>query len=354
MLTPNQIKNHVFTSIKGMYQIGEVDGFMREIIVSYEQMFKENGELLEKLEMLARKLEEYRQDEDKIKDALIVAQKAASQITSEAENKASLTVSDAAAKAEETLSSAKQESETMLADAKTKSESMLSGAESTANEVIDGAKVLADNVISQAKSSSKEIIDNAKVEVEMNQAILNELKAAAASFKADLLEKYHNHIEVINTIPDTVAKDFESSIQNVAASVQAEEIIEQAAAEADEAVIAQAIEEVTLAEAAEEELPADVPVSEVPSVDEEVQSQEYAAYDAPVEEAYKTDLYTDPVQPVEEMPLEEPVQHYVPAPSMEEELKFGEDYDISDDIDEYDEEDEEEERGFRGFFRRKK
>lgn len=349
MLTPNQIKNHVFTSVKGMYQINEVDGFMGQITESYEQMFKENRELLEKLEMLARRLEEYRQDEDKIKDALIVAQKTASQINIESEKKASLTLSDANAKAEETLSSAKWESEAMLSDAKSTSQSTLANAEATANEVIDGAKVLADNVISHAKSSSKEIIANAKVEVEMNQTILNELKAAAATFKADLLEKYHNHIEVINTIPDTVSKDFESGIQNWIAAQTEQEIVEEAEEEADMSELSQE---------SEAELP---PVAQEP---EAVPQVETAAYEAPEiaapipvvepEQSYADDVLPGDLELASNEPMmDEPADH-AGRPRIDEALKFGEDYDISNDVDEYGEEEEDEERGFKGFFRRKK
>lgn len=359
MLTPNQVKNHTFTSVKGMYQMNEVDAFMGEIIASYEQMFKENGELLDKLQMLVKKVDEYRRDEDKIKDALIVAQKAASQITGEAEEKAKFTLNDATAQAEALTSKTRQETDQLLEETRREREETLSKAEATANEVIEGAKVLAENVISQAKYSSEEIITKAKVEVELNQRILNELKSAAATFKADLLEKYHQHIETINTIPDTLSQEIEARIAAEKEAIEAEHAKEEAAAQADTEKTASIVEvdEPVQPPVKEPEAEEVQPESDV-ALPDEAPEQDVASYETSVLETQAENPNFQESEPEfstsgEEFPLEEPRRRSVLPQLNDEELKFGEDYDISDDMDDYDDE-EEESKGFKGFFRRKK
>ena len=76
MLTPAQVRNHQFSaSGRGTYRAAEVDDFFASVCDSYEQMFRENGELLKKIGLLADKVEEYKSDEDNIREALLTAQR---------------------------------------------------------------------------------------------------------------------------------------------------------------------------------------------------------------------------------------------------------------------------------------
>ena len=88
MLLPNQIRDNEFTYSKGMYKADEVDAFLEEVYESYDRTFRENAELIKKLEVLANKVEEYRKDENSIGSALMAAQRAADQLTKEAQAKA--------------------------------------------------------------------------------------------------------------------------------------------------------------------------------------------------------------------------------------------------------------------------
>jgi hypothetical protein len=54
MLTPDRIKEKVFqTTGRGSYRSDDVDMFMSEVVASYEQMFKENSDLVKKITILA-------------------------------------------------------------------------------------------------------------------------------------------------------------------------------------------------------------------------------------------------------------------------------------------------------------
>ncbi len=76
MLTPTQVKSYKFQSAgRDIYRSDEVDQFFARVSESYEQLFKENSELVKRVGLLAEKIEEYRKDEELIKKTLIVAQR---------------------------------------------------------------------------------------------------------------------------------------------------------------------------------------------------------------------------------------------------------------------------------------
>ena len=75
MLTPETLKAKSFQATgRGAYRADDVDSFFAEVTSSYEQMFKENGELIKKISLLANKVEQYKEEEDSLRTALISAQ----------------------------------------------------------------------------------------------------------------------------------------------------------------------------------------------------------------------------------------------------------------------------------------
>lgn len=65
------------------YKTDDVDEFLRELSSEFAQLQKDKNELERKLEVLADKIREYRDDEDALKDALLLAQKQGNQIVNE-------------------------------------------------------------------------------------------------------------------------------------------------------------------------------------------------------------------------------------------------------------------------------
>ena len=65
------------------YKTDDVDEFLREISNEYAQLQKEKSELERKLEVLADKIREYRDDEDALKDALLLAENQGNAIVAE-------------------------------------------------------------------------------------------------------------------------------------------------------------------------------------------------------------------------------------------------------------------------------
>ena len=123
MLTLNDIINASFrkSNFSG-YRTEDVDNFIDEVKDSYDALIKKNVEqkeaneslteeinqLQKKLEVLASKIEEYRSEEDEIKNALVSAQKLGDASIREARHKAEIIIKDANIKAERIIS-AKQE-----------------------------------------------------------------------------------------------------------------------------------------------------------------------------------------------------------------------------------------------------
>lgn len=81
-------------------------------------MFKENGELIKKISLLANKVEEYKKDENSLKEALLAAQKLADKIVADAKEKIKSDLANAQDKVDGMLSSAKGEAADIVAKAK--------------------------------------------------------------------------------------------------------------------------------------------------------------------------------------------------------------------------------------------
>ena len=68
MLTPKDLRNHEFQmSGRNGYLAADVDEYMDEVYSSYDQMFRENAEIVRKLQVLADRLAKYKDDEENIR-----------------------------------------------------------------------------------------------------------------------------------------------------------------------------------------------------------------------------------------------------------------------------------------------
>ena len=100
------------------YKADEVDSFLNEIAAEVNELTSQNTELQKKLEILATKLEEYRQDENSMKEALLGAQKLGNTIVREAKEKADAIIAEAQLKSDDLLREATENSQKQLASMK--------------------------------------------------------------------------------------------------------------------------------------------------------------------------------------------------------------------------------------------
>lgn len=150
LLTAKQIRTITFTPGRG-YKDGDVDDFVDRCADTVEALQNKVDELNKKMEVLADKLVEYRNEEDSIRTALLSAQRLGDSIVREA----------------------KQKSELMLEDAQIKAE---------------------------------KVLENAQREISDERLELQRVQQEVASFKSQLLDMYRQHLSLIDLLPEPAAE----------------------------------------------------------------------------------------------------------------------------------------------------
>ena len=147
MLTPETIASRRFDKQMGGYKQDEVEEFLQQVAAEYAQLLSEKEELEGKIEVLAEKVEQYREDEDSLRSALIGAQK--------------------------------------LGDS-----------------VIRESKAKADQTLREARAKADQILENAQKSIEREQLALIKMQKEVTKFKNRLLTLYRQHLEMISALPE--------------------------------------------------------------------------------------------------------------------------------------------------------
>ncbi len=147
MISPKELRDKAFKKSFGMgYKADDVHDFLGRVAVVLEELIEERDDLERKLEVLADKIGEYREDQESLRSALLGAQKLGDSVIRESKTKAEIIMRDANIKAEV-------------------------------------------------------MIDNAKRQLEKEQQAFDLLQTQVREFKSDLLKLYRQHIETVTTIP---------------------------------------------------------------------------------------------------------------------------------------------------------
>ena len=101
-MNPKDIVSKKFEKGFG-YKAEEVDEFLKSVAVAYASAVKEKEESEAKIIKLIEKINEYRNDEDAIRDALLVAQKQGNKIIADAKIEAEKIIGDAQTKRDSLL-----------------------------------------------------------------------------------------------------------------------------------------------------------------------------------------------------------------------------------------------------------
>ena len=214
------------------YKTDDVDEFLREISGEYSQLQKEKNELERKLEVLADKIREYRDDEDALKDALLMAQKQGNQIITDSKNAADKL------KKETDEAVAKQ-----LAEAKAKSEKMIKDADDYAKRMTKESNERADKLVKDARAKADEIRELMQRQTEIQQTILQRTRKEADEYRNRIISAYKAQIELINKLPEACENEFVKAAAAEVESREAERAKEAAAAAAKKAAAAKAAQQ---------------------------------------------------------------------------------------------------------------
>lgn len=228
MISSKELRQKDLEITQNGYNIAEVDALMAESAATIDAYEKQSGDLYHKLEVLAGKIEEYRQEEDAIKTALVTAQKMADKITKESNETASLliskseetakdTVANAKAESDKIISSAREYSTNLIAEKTQQAEEITNKAQDKANEVIASAKVVAQDILDQAKQISDDLIAKSKAEKEAYEILSNTIKNDAKEFIEKVKSLYNNELDALNSAKlDKENDDTESEEKNIA------------------------------------------------------------------------------------------------------------------------------------------
>ncbi len=147
MLNPNDIANKKFDKSMGRgYKADEVEKYLNQLSNEIRDIIAEKSDLEQKLLVLAEKLEEYKQDEESMRSALVGAQK--------------------------------------LGDS-----------------VVRDAKAKAAAIVDEANAKANRIIENSKHAVEREKSGFLRMQREVATFKSKLQLMYKQHLELISSIP---------------------------------------------------------------------------------------------------------------------------------------------------------
>lgn len=159
MITAKDIQQKKFEKVKFGYSPEEVDSFLSLIEDDINAMQKELDDANDKIELLADKVREYKESEEDIKNALLLAQKQSRQVVTEAKEKAETIVREARESVESVKAEAIKESEEQL-----------------------------NKVTAQLQAETESLV-NTQHEV--------------SEFKRTLFDMYKQHLELISALPET-------------------------------------------------------------------------------------------------------------------------------------------------------
>ena len=158
MISASDIRERKFEKAAFGYKQEEIDDFLAELISEFEELDAEREDLHSKIQILADKVREYRQDEDALKDALLGAQKQGHKVVAEAQERA----------------------DEIIAQAEEK------------------AKILLDEATVQHEAA----MEKNRAEIAKEKENLIEAQKQVSEFKKSLFDMYKTHLEMISSMPE--------------------------------------------------------------------------------------------------------------------------------------------------------
>lgn len=178
MISASDIRDRKFEKAAFGYKQEDIDDFLAELITEFEEIDAEREDLHSKIQILADKVREYRQDEDALKDALLGAQKQGHKVVAEAQEKA--------------------------------------------DEIIAQAEEKAKILIDEATVQHEAAMEKNRAEIAKEKENLVEAQKQVTEFKKSLFDMYKTHLEMISAMPEIEIDDddndqqYSSSADNIA------------------------------------------------------------------------------------------------------------------------------------------
>lgn len=187
-MNPQDITNRQFEKAARGYKIEEVDEYLRDIAIAYAKAVKEKEENELKIVKLVEKINEYRSDEDAIRDALLVAQKQGNRI----------------------IADAKAEAESIVAEAQTKRDSLLADIQNDCDTLKRTEIEKVANAIRAENDKLAAVEAASKTQRELQTDKLNALKKEVTDFKRKLIVMLDEQIKLAVALPELTDEQIEN------------------------------------------------------------------------------------------------------------------------------------------------
>jgi DivIVA domain-containing protein len=175
------------------YKTEEVEEFLREVSLDFSRLQKENEDLEKKLDVLADKIREYREDEDTLKDALLGAQRQGNALIADSKRKAAEIVEEAQSNSASILKKTEEDRQKL----KEKGEAEIAAAREEALEIIADANEKAANI-------EREM--NLKTDIQ--KEVLHRTSSEVLSFKNKIIGAYKEQMSVVEKIAEDCENEF--------------------------------------------------------------------------------------------------------------------------------------------------
>ncbi|MCC8069945.1 MAG: DivIVA domain-containing protein [Ruminococcus sp.] len=157
-MNSKDISTQKFEKVSFGYKQEDVDDYLNRVSAEFGQLERENAEINKKLQILADKVREYRQDEEAVKEALLDAKKAGHRTIIESKRKS--------------------------------------------DEIISEATIQAEKIINDAVTEAEDEVNALRVDIETEEKNLAKIQKIVSDFKKELFDMYKNHLELISSMPE--------------------------------------------------------------------------------------------------------------------------------------------------------
>ena len=192
MLSSSDIKMLTFTKAMHGYKQSEVDMFLDKAEADYEQHERTIRAMQDEIKKLKSEVETLKNSQSSIQNVLIQAQKLADQM-----------IADARAKSAEIIIEAQQNVENFAA----KEKELSNAFEEKANLRRAAVEKEIEETVNLAEKKNAAIQAAADDALSRQQLLFDKLKIEVSAFKADVMQKYKEHLEAMQKIPDEVPMD---------------------------------------------------------------------------------------------------------------------------------------------------
>jgi len=185
MTIPEELRDITFDKSPFGYRVDDVDDYVDKVTAVIGALLEENAELEEKLEVLAAKVAEYKEDEESLQSAIIGAQK--------------------------------------LGDS-----------------IVRDSKIKAETILREANVRAERLVEAAHRKVEVEQQNYVRIHKEVGEFRNSLMGLYKSHIDLITNLPSAEVEpekvEPEEPVLAAAEDIPAEEPVETPVEQPEEAV----------------------------------------------------------------------------------------------------------------------